>query len=376
MKALLVLMVLHVSNVFVVLSNASERNTSNCSWTNRKKHFTQHSNMNILSISRDMLLNHLWKLETWKCEQSLQLYNNMSSASSLQISNNELMQPTNDSIRICQSTLVVDPKQSKKNWHSKASTISVFISTLTIRQTSYKRTFTAATSRYITVTKRLNGKKNEMILKKNSVLKNGKMESMISTQLSKRRCSGQERASIVDVVNDQLFRVQHWCKREFNRQHYLQPQQIYFFQSRCTMHASIKYKLAQGPIRPKHVAHNFAAILSIVQCCNCYFEVSLIKGQRILGIIVQPAAIAGTNCDGKHVVIISWHKHVFDVIDALLAQMRKVGDNAADEQVGRGAYPLVQIALYCQSLDLIMHLAINTIFGQTGQIAILCSSTH
>ncbi|ETO31039.1 hypothetical protein RFI_06081 [Reticulomyxa filosa] len=118
MKALLVLVAMHVLNVFIVTLHTSERNTSNCSWTNTQKHFNQYNNMNILAMPCDMLLNHLWKLEKWEFEQSLPLSNNITSTSSLQISNNELIQSTNI-IRIFQSTLFADSNQFKKNWHSK-----------------------------------------------------------------------------------------------------------------------------------------------------------------------------------------------------------------------------------------------------------------
>ncbi|ETO01776.1 hypothetical protein RFI_35664 [Reticulomyxa filosa] len=216
MKSSLVLMMLHVSNAFVVISSANEMNTSNCSWTNRQKHFTQHSNTSILAISRDMLLNHLWKLETWKCEQYLQFYNNMTSAPSLQISNNE---STNKIIRIFQSTLSANIKQSKKNWHSKTSTMNILISISIIQLTIYKVTLTSATF---------------------SVLKNSKVDAMLSTQRSKRTHNSQERVSIGDVGCDKSFLVQHDHKQEFNHQHYLQPLQIFFFQ--VSLHNPSEYQ--------------------------------------------------------------------------------------------------------------------------------------
>ncbi|ETO32767.1 hypothetical protein RFI_04349 [Reticulomyxa filosa] len=152
MRALLVLVVLHVSNAFVVISSANEMNTS-MQLNEQKKHFNQYINMNVLAISHNMLLNHLWKLETLTHEQCLQLCNNMASASSLQIFNNESMQSINKIIRIFQSVLSANTKQSKKNLCSKTSTTSVFISTSTIQLTTYKLTFTAVAFRYITVTK-------------------------------------------------------------------------------------------------------------------------------------------------------------------------------------------------------------------------------
>ncbi|ETN97314.1 hypothetical protein RFI_40217 [Reticulomyxa filosa] len=146
MKALLVLMVLHVSNAFVVLSSASEMNTSNCSWTNSQRYFTQHINMNILALSRNMLLNHLWKFETLAYGQFLQLCNNIASASSLQISNNELMQSTNDIIRLALQNVIhiyFDNTTDITQMDIYSSNIQVLI-----------------------VTKRLNGKKKMIIKKK------------------------------------------------------------------------------------------------------------------------------------------------------------------------------------------------------------------
>ncbi|ETO02164.1 hypothetical protein RFI_35273, partial [Reticulomyxa filosa] len=92
MKVSLVLVTLHVLNVFAMTLNTSESSTS---VTNKQKHFNQHINMNVMATSRDKLLNNMWKLETLTHEQCLKLCNNMASASSLQISNNELMQSTN-----------------------------------------------------------------------------------------------------------------------------------------------------------------------------------------------------------------------------------------------------------------------------------------
>ncbi|ETO12047.1 hypothetical protein RFI_25329, partial [Reticulomyxa filosa] len=265
MKALLVLVVLHVSNVFVVTLNTNESNTSKCSWTNTQTHFNQHNNMNILAVSRDMLFNHLWKLEKWKFEQSLQLSNNMTSTSSFQISNNELMQPTNKIIR---STLFTNPKQSKKNWHSKTSTINVFISISIIQLTIHKLTFTAATFRYIAMIERLNGKKKWSLKKKGrlTILKNSKMEAMINTLLSKRACSSQERVSIANVGCDQLFLVQCSHKHKSNYQYYLQPLQIFFPSPATSKQMPItnfcKAKLVQ------YITQSFSTILIIIQCCN------------------------------------------------------------------------------------------------------------
>ncbi|ETN98077.1 hypothetical protein RFI_39445 [Reticulomyxa filosa] len=59
------------------------------------------------------------------------------------------------------------------------------------------------------------------------------------------------------------------------------------------------------------------------------------EGQRILVMIIQPAAIAGANFDKKFVISFPWRRYAFCVIEALLAQMWKMGYNAADEQVGR-----------------------------------------
>ncbi|ETO11872.1 hypothetical protein RFI_25505 [Reticulomyxa filosa] len=267
MKALLVLVVLHVSNVFVVTLNTNESNTSKCSWTNTQTHFNQHNNMNILAVSRDMLFNHLWKLEKWKFEQSLQLSNNMISASSFQISNNELMQSTNTIIRIFQSTLFANPKQSKKNWHSKTSTINVFISISIIQLT-----FTAATFRYIAMIEKLNGKKKWSLKKKGSILKNNKMEAMINTLLSKRACSSQEQVSITDVDCDQLFLVQRSNKHKSNYQHYLQLLQIFFPSPATSKQVPItnfcKAKLVQ--VYRSQILHNFD-YYPMLQCLVIFF---------------------------------------------------------------------------------------------------------
>ncbi|ETO01533.1 hypothetical protein RFI_35907 [Reticulomyxa filosa] len=93
------------------------------------------------------------------------------------------------------------------------------------------------------------------------------------------------------------------------------------------------------------------------------------KGRRILGMVAQPAAVAGANCDGKSAV----PKHAFGVIEALFAQMRKVGDNAADEKVGRSAYPhLCKPSLYYQMRDIVWHLAFHTTSTLNGQIGSRC----
>ncbi|ETO31982.1 hypothetical protein RFI_05135, partial [Reticulomyxa filosa] len=51
----------------------------------------------------------------------------------------------------------------------------------------------------------------------------------------------------------------------------------------------------------------------------------------------------------------------FGLIDALLAQMMKVGSNADDERVSRGEYSrLCKSAIYCQMCDIIWQSAVNT----------------
>ncbi|ETO06413.1 hypothetical protein RFI_30983 [Reticulomyxa filosa] len=280
MKSSLVLVVLHVLNVFVVMLNKSETNTSG---TNRQKHFNRYINMDILTTSCDMLfnrsINNVWKLEMWNCEQSLQLYNNMASVSSLQISKNESMQSTNQIIRIFQSTPSANIKQSKKNRHSKTSTINIFISTSAIQLTTYKWTSTSLIFRYITATERLMKKKmiikkkgevyvyqkigrgeDELcmllilfrndFLKKNknySVLRNGKVDVIIST-LRLKRARSEYLLGTLAVIN--CF----WYNATTSKDPI-----INIICSRCKyFFSSIKHKIAQSPA---HIIHNFAAIL-------------------------------------------------------------------------------------------------------------------
>ncbi|ETN99310.1 hypothetical protein RFI_38171, partial [Reticulomyxa filosa] len=245
MKSLLVLVVLHVLNVFAVVLNASERNTSNCSWTNKQKYFNQHININIMAISSDRLLNQMWKSETLTCEQCLQLYNNTASASSLQISNNKSMQSTNKIIRIFQSTLSANTKQSKKNLPSKTSTMSVFIPISTIQQTTHKYTFTAATFR-------------------NDFFKKTKITAMAKWK----SCNSIERVSI----------VKNGCElSRYNAATYTNITsrcRFSFPTSCCTIQAGVKHKFVQNSTRSKFCL-NFG---SITQCCNIFdFAVQLIK---------------------------------------------------------------------------------------------------
>ncbi|ETO20812.1 hypothetical protein RFI_16405 [Reticulomyxa filosa] len=162
MKSSLVLM--HVINAFVLL-NASKINTSDCSGTNGQTHFSQHSDMNILLTSCDTLLkqsaNYMWKLKMWKCEQCLQIYNNVVNASSVQISNNESISLENEIVRVLQSNFVTNQKQSKNSLYKKILSMNKLLSISSISPTTYKWTFKEATLRYITVIERLNGKKND-----------------------------------------------------------------------------------------------------------------------------------------------------------------------------------------------------------------------
>ncbi|ETO12099.1 hypothetical protein RFI_25277 [Reticulomyxa filosa] len=324
MKSSLVLVVLHVSS-------ASEINTSNCSWANRQKRFTQHSNISILAISRDMLLNHLWKLETWKCEQYLQFYNNMTSASALQIFNNESMQSTNKIIRIFQSALSANIKHFKKNLESKTSTMNILISISTIQLTTCKLTFTSATFRYITVTQSLNEKKWSLKNKKGEVYVDqeiGSGDDELLRHGRKERTTARSKYRLWTLAVINCFGYNTGTSANPTASIICNSRRFFFSKSRCTIQASIKYKLAQSSTRPKHVTHNFAAILKAlfnVAMLNIATAVDKWKmeEQRILGMDVQLAAIAGANCDGKSVVIISWHINAFDVIESLLAQMRK-----------------------------------------------------
>ncbi|ETO00790.1 hypothetical protein RFI_36650 [Reticulomyxa filosa] len=224
MKSSLVLVVLHVLNGLVVL-NANKTNTSSCSWASGQTHFNQHGNMNILLISRDMFLKHsanyIWKLEMWKYDQSLQIYNNVASASSLQISDIESMPSENEIIRVLQSNFVTSSNQSKSNFNTKL----LIINTCTFTN---KFTFKQAAFRYIIMIGRI---KKKMIMKKkkedywrvlivcivyvfyfkrvffkknknNRLLKNCKVVLMISTPSFNRSCNIENRVWIGNVVCD------------------------------------------------------------------------------------------------------------------------------------------------------------------------------
>ncbi|ETO33886.1 hypothetical protein RFI_03210 [Reticulomyxa filosa] len=295
MKALLVLVAMHVLNVFIVTLHTSERNTSNCSWTNTQKHFNQYNNMNILAMPCDMLLNHLWKLEKWEFEQSLPLSNNITSTSSLQISNNELIQSTNI-IRIFQSTLFADSNQFKKNWHSK---------TLIIKRAADRSEY---------------------------------------------------RLWTLAVIN--CF----WCSAatSTNPTTSISAAAADFF----TNPAISKHKFSQRQTRPSislKVSPQFGKHCPMLQClilrlCSAVDNWK-IKGQRILGAIVQPAAIVGANCDNKSIVVISWHKYAFDMIEALLAQMRKMGTTQLTNKS-----VVVHILVYANS-NLLSHALSHTVLG-------------
>ncbi|ETO12348.1 hypothetical protein RFI_25028 [Reticulomyxa filosa] len=272
MKASLVLVVLHVLNALVVL-NANKTNTSSCSWTSGQTHFNQHGNMNILLISRDMFLKHsanyIWKLEMWKYDQSLQIYNNVASASSLQISDIESMHSENEIIRVLQSNFVTSSNESKSNFNTKL----LIINTCTFTN---KFPFKQATFR---------------------LLKNCKVVLMISTPSFNRSCNIENRVWIGNVVCDQLF----WDNKQ---------------EDSPTSH-------------PNHIVQLRQLFCPMLQ-----------------------SAIAGTHFDGKFVTSFPWHRHAFGVIEALLAQMGKVGDDAADEQVGRAVHNALNSPPHCCQLNL------------------------
>ncbi|ETO21873.1 hypothetical protein RFI_15329 [Reticulomyxa filosa] len=274
MKVLLVLVALHVLNVFAVMLNASEKNISNCSWTNKQKYFNQHININIVAISRNRLLNQMWKSEILRCEQCLQLYNNMASASSLQISNNELMQSTNKIIRTFQSTLSANTKQSKKSLPSKTSIMNntqmyIYSSGIQVynsdRKTKWKKKWSLKNKKEdINVYQEIGRVDDELndFLKKNKNNSNCKMDVMISAELWNRSCNSLERVSIVKNGRE-LF----WYNAATNTNITSSHCKFSFPKSCCAIQASVKHKFVQSPTR-QQLSRNFE---SVIQCCNVKF---------------------------------------------------------------------------------------------------------
>ncbi|ETO12097.1 hypothetical protein RFI_25279, partial [Reticulomyxa filosa] len=180
-------------------------------------------------------------------------------------------------------------------------------------------------------------KSEDYVYKNNRLLKKCKVELMISTQSSNRSINSDDRVWIGDLACDQLFWAQRRNAKKSSHKYYLRSRYIYF---RCIAVQSKRAPM-QTLSKTKFKFKSYCPTShAIVQCCNIVRLRDVVakwkmKGQCILGMIVQPAAIAGTNFDGKFVISFPWHRHAFGVIEALLAQMGKMGYNAADEQVGR-----------------------------------------
>ncbi|ETO21292.1 hypothetical protein RFI_15912 [Reticulomyxa filosa] len=206
MKSLLVLVVVHVLNELMALLHANKTNASSCSWTSGQTHFHRHGRMNILLILCDILAKHsanyMWKLQTWKYDQCPQVYINVASVSSVQISNSGQMPLENEIIRILQSNFVTSPNQSNSNFIIKTLAKNNFMSTSSLLSTTYKLTFKQAPFR--------------IYLKKN---KNNRLLKI---------CKIEDQVWIGGYVFDQLFFAQGGNKQEDNHQHYPQPWQTCF----------------------------------------------------------------------------------------------------------------------------------------------------
>ncbi|ETO20351.1 hypothetical protein RFI_16865 [Reticulomyxa filosa] len=189
MKSSLMLVALHVLNVFLSLALNVTANTSE---TVKQKHSNQHINVNIMAISCGTLFNNMWKLIF---EQCIQLCNNMANTSSLQISNNKSIQSTNQIILQIQSspkrtgTPKVDNKYTHIHFnHTTDNTqIDTHISDIQVHNIDRKTKL----------------EKNEMIFlkknKTNSISKNSKVDVIISVQSWNRSCNSLERISIANI---------------------------------------------------------------------------------------------------------------------------------------------------------------------------------
>ncbi|ETO04334.1 hypothetical protein RFI_33064 [Reticulomyxa filosa] len=139
----IVLIVLHVLNAIVMVSNVNKSNSSG-DLTNGQIYLKNH-NMVILMTSCGMLINqyfnNVMKPKKWKCVQCVKVYNNITTISVVQISNKEPMHLKNERIRLLQSTSMINTIQSKKNSYIKAPTTNILKSTLSISSASYESTF-------------------------------------------------------------------------------------------------------------------------------------------------------------------------------------------------------------------------------------------
>ncbi|ETN99227.1 hypothetical protein RFI_38254, partial [Reticulomyxa filosa] len=139
----IVLIVLHVLNAIVMVSNVNKSNSSG-DLTNGQIYLKNH-NMVILMTSCDMSINQYFnnvvKPKKWKCVQCVKVYNNITTISVVQISNKESMHLENERISLLQSKSMINTMQSNKNSYVKATTTNIFKSTLSISSTSNESTF-------------------------------------------------------------------------------------------------------------------------------------------------------------------------------------------------------------------------------------------
>ncbi|ETN98738.1 hypothetical protein RFI_38749 [Reticulomyxa filosa] len=359
MELSLVLVILHVLSAFVVLLNANKANASSCSWTSGQTHFKQHGRTNILLVSCDMLIKHstnyMCKLKMLKYDQDLQICNNVASKSSLQISNIESMQSENEIIRVLQNNFVHNnDRTNKKKYHEKKGSIT-----------------------YI---KRYEVDSIDCVL-----LKICKVELMISTPSSNRSCNSEYRVWTGDSVCDRQFWSQHVATNKKQTTNTIcsydrfifnvllsktYPKHNFTSKSYCaTLPTILSNAVMLSPFTSfflfKKQANKQANKIRL-----CEYKVPLLNGKKndILGMIVQPAAIAGANFDEKFVICFPWQRYAFCVIEALLAQMGKMGYNASDEQVGRGTHlHLRKQAQYSQRRIFIRHLASTQDAARNGQ---------
>ncbi|ETN99644.1 hypothetical protein RFI_37826 [Reticulomyxa filosa] len=173
-----------------------------------------------------------------------------------------------------------------------------------------------------------------------------------------------KRVWIGNVVCDQLFRLQRQTRM-----------QLPILSSKFVLHLAVQSKRPNSNL--SKIQLHVQSILSKFACCNVKFFFFLLIF-FYLRINKQTKKIrlcdyAKNDADWKHCPTSCncWDKMCLQVcrflsmvqtmplvIEALLAQMRRLGDNASDEQVGRGAHPrLCKLAPYQQRCDLILHLA-------------------
>ncbi|ETO12356.1 hypothetical protein RFI_25020, partial [Reticulomyxa filosa] len=251
------------------------------------------------------------KLEALILEQCIQLCNNMVSTSLLQISKNESMQSTNKIIRTFQSTLSASTKQSKKNVPSKTPAMSVLIP-FDYTTDSIQMEIHSNDIQVHNMTERLN-EKNDHEKKKGSILKNVKVEAVISMQSWNRWCNTMEQISIMSI-GCELF----WYNAATNT-NIICSRCRFFYHKIAASFRQVSSKHLRNAQRPR-LRHNF------------------------------------------QIVIILLPKYAF-VIDVPFAQMMKVVDNAVDEQVGRSATDIAKLFLFfpfcCSIIDLIFLLVIR-----------------